>query len=133
MLIIFFSFFWPHGVEGGVTSVVEGEQEDSISGGGCVRESVPPTIESKDSILQDNEGDDEKIALLSVEVSLRIGNVTCSSDLDNFCIGVVLFFGFPVHLGTNSIRQILKLFSRCNFLFFSVISKSTIRRLFMSL
>lgn len=66
----------PHGVEGGVNSISEGEHEDSMSGGGRVRESVPPTIESRDSMLKDVEGDEKKIALLSVDVSLRVGYAT---------------------------------------------------------
>jgi len=98
-----------YGVEGGVNSISEGEQEDSTSGGGLVRESDPPTIESKDSILQDIEGDKEKIAFLSVDESLRVGYVAWASGRGSFF--TASFFGFLVHLGFNSIRQIFRLFS----------------------
>lgn len=65
-------------------SISEGEQEERMSGGGCVRVSGPPMIESKDSTLKDSEGDNEKTAFLSIGASFKVGYVARSSGLDSF-------------------------------------------------
>lgn len=81
-----------------------------MSGGGCVRVGGPPTIESKDSKLTDEDGEKVKIAFLSIVVSRSVGYVALILGFDKVIVSFLMIF--LVGLGDSSTGQILKLLSR---------------------